>query len=68
MDNHKSLEYVKEFEQEIAEAPNSIAAEMKIRSFLMDILQDCPMSVLIEIATCVLNIRKAELKRAGESN
>jgi hypothetical protein len=68
MDNAKSLAFVKDFERRIYQAPNDKTQETFIRELVADIAQDCPIPVLTQLATCILDLRKSELKAAGDWN
>jgi hypothetical protein len=68
MDSEQSLSNVLDFERRIARMHGSTDDEQFVRSFLSDIVLDCPMHVLQQVASCVLDIRKTELRIAGEEN
>lgn len=68
MDSGQSLAFILDFEQRIKRAPADAAQEEFLREFLSDVVTDCPMAVLTRIATCVLDIRRQELRSAAEQN
>jgi len=68
MDDAKSLAFVADFEKRIRQAPTDKTQEAFVRELVADIAQDCPIPVLTQLATCILNLRKSELKAAGEWN
>ena len=68
MDSGKSLIFIRDFEQRIERAPLDFAQEQFLREFLSDLATDCPIAVLTRIARCVLDIRRDELRIAGQQN
>lgn len=68
MDDLRSLANVHDFASRIEQMPTDPKQEKCVRGFLGGVVEDCPMSVLSQIAKYVLGIRLAELRKAGETN
>jgi hypothetical protein len=68
MDDAKSLAFIADFERRIRQAPTDKNQEVFIRGLVADIAQECPIPLLTQLATCILNLRKSELKSAADWN
>jgi len=68
MDSGKSLLFVADFERRIQRAQAEPAQEEFLREFLGDVVAHCPLAVLTRIATCVLDVRRNEMRSASEQN
>ncbi len=68
MDSPDSLRFVNDFERRIRLIGTDAAQERFVRELVSDIAMDCPLPILSQLANCVLGLRKAELRAAGEQN
>lgn len=68
MNDEHSLENIRDWEQRMKLAPTDPVSELFIRRRIANVVSWCPMNVLLDVANHMLEIRKRELRSAGDSN
>jgi len=59
---------VAEFERYVNAAPFDSKAEFIVRTMLEKVAMSCPIDVLIQLASCMVEVRRAELRSEAERN
>jgi len=67
MDTPKSVDNLRDFESRISRITDP-AQERFARELIRGVVENCPLDVLTQIATCIIGIRRAELVRASTEN
>lgn len=68
MSGYDSLAYLREFERRLVAIDTDPAQERFVRGFVSDIANSAPIEIVRQLSLRLVEIRKAELRRAGESN
>jgi hypothetical protein len=59
---------VDEFAQHVQNAPTNPASERLVRVMMQKVAANCPMEVLVQLAACVIECRRSELRGEAERN
>jgi hypothetical protein len=59
---------LREFAQYVRSAPTDKGAERIVRTMLERVAKSCPMEVLVQLAQCLIDCRKFELRNEAEQN
>lgn len=68
MDTPESLIGVNDFAKRIEGMATDPAKERFVRELVAEIAMDCPLHIIKKIATCVLDLRRAELLSSSQRN
>ena len=59
---------LRKFEESIRKAPTSKWDESVVRHMIQGMAKACPIDTLVQLGQALVDIRKAELRAAGERN